>query len=333
MVSSAFKEKYASLISRSKVNNLAFDILGDLGLTLGFASFTLAILAGMGFISEGTLLSLNFLDIFFRNCGAAALMFFLVSTVMGSKGGKDSRKNAFYYMILGTLFYLMAIGIYLVLGKDDAGSATDSANALFPDNYLFSIASFYFLYYFLFTAPPKKKDGSEILLPFRLLSLIPLLYILLSHLFSALSSLNVLSISYFATAAFSGQYFLQEVAGLLVIYHFYFAGLKRKKRQDILSYDPFEQNSVLFLAVFLMATLEVILFYTLPSDIVSAFGIGKTAWCYLLLPFIAFFHNDDSESRHPIIFKLVDWYYTFAYILLGIVYVTIIVLAFSGSIK
>jgi len=131
-------------------------------------------------------------------------------------------------MALGLIYYISTMSVFLVFYYygDKNELLLSLVKSMFPDNYLLSISAFMFLYYFLFHGQEFKKPTKAKKTWFRLASFIPLIYILVSYVLSALDEASIISIHYLVSTLLSGQFFLQEVVGLVVIYFFYF--LRRK---------------------------------------------------------------------------------------------------------
>jgi hypothetical protein len=288
----------------------------------------------LGYLDLSSLSALSPLLSAFMISGDLSLVLFLLTFIMTLKSDKSSRNLAIYYMVLGFVYYAVTSGIYILSIKlGDGGDLFSSlSKSMFPDNYLLSISAFIFLYFFLFYEPAFKKPTSTKHKLFRSCSIIPLLYILLSYVFSALSETGIISFPYLVEALLSGQSFIQEILGLILIYTFYFLrqrDLKAGKTpKEISEYSHSFQNILISAIVVGLSILDWILCTFIPQFLENAtliLQIGDMKWSFVLLPFLVFYNNDESEEKHPVAAKVLDWYYTGAYLLLAIVYAILII--------
>lgn len=285
---------YEKLCRKSFSNNLFFDAIGDLGLTLYFIPFLFVYLVFLGYFDFTNISAFSTFFSAFIISGDLSLILFLLTFIMTLKSDKSSRTLAIYYMILGFIYYAVTSAIYIVSIKLGGGGDILSAlsKSLFPDNYLLSISAFIFLYFFLFHEPVFKKPTTAKHKLFRSCSFIPLLYILLSYVFSALSEANIITIPYLVEALLSGQSFIQELLGLILIYTFYFlrqSDLKAGKTpKEISEYPQSFQNILISSIVVGLSILDWILTTFVSQVLENAnliLQIGDMKWAFVLLPF------------------------------------------------
>lgn len=234
--------KYDSLCRKSKVNNLLFDILGDVGITLGFIPYLFFYLVLVQMVGPDTINSIDTLLQAFDHMGALALILFLITFIMTLKADNSCLKEGLYYGILGVVYYAVEITLYLVLNHSLERGSIDATDVFFdvmPNNYLLSVAAFIFLFYFVF-ASPKWCNSKKKLCLFRLGSIIPLAYIFLSYLFSVLFSFEIVTPPLLLYCLFSGQYFSQELMGLTMILALFILKKKEEKKKAVGKTDDAE---------------------------------------------------------------------------------------------
>lgn len=313
-------------------NNLIFDAIGDLFLTIGFVSFLLFFLCitdylPLNFLNE----NLELLEVL-MTFGELALLLFLYTTIASIDDTNKVLKSAIYYFCLGVLYYIVEIILIFtfrtLLSKDPA-SASLLLNSFMPRNYLLSISSFLFLGFFLMYTPKKienSKHKNVYVTLFRLLSLICLAYIIGSYVLSIVSTFGYVDIPLEISILFSGQYFFQEVFGIILIFLLFIKNEINKSRiknnKSANSISQFQTNIIVCSILLVLSIIDFVLSAVFKEN--EGFYVselGTIRYAIFLIPIFLLFKNDDSEHKYKKTFFALDWYYTMIYIVLAIVYI------------
>jgi hypothetical protein len=321
-------------------NNLIFDAIGDLFLTIGFVPFLLFFLCvtdylPLDFLTEHLQL-FNVLTAF----GQLALLLFLYTTIASIDDTNKVLKGAVYYFCLGVLYFIVEIILIFtfesLLSKDPA-SASFLLNSFMPRNYLLSISSFLFLGYFLMYTPKKienSKHKNIYIIFFRLLSLICLAYIIGSYVLSIVSTFGYIDIPLEVSILFSGQYFFQEVFGIILIFLLYIKKeineSRLKNNESPISITQFQTNIIVCSILLVLSIIDFVLSAVFEfNDGFYVSELGTIRYAIFLIPIFLLFKNDDSEHKYKKTFFALDWYYTMIYIILAIVYIILYLAQFG----
>lgn len=106
---------YDELCRKSPFNNLFYDALGDIDLTLGFVPYLLTFLTLFAGADPLRFAALGNLLTFMSYAGDIALLLFPITIVMTFRNDGSSRKTAFYYSFLGILYYATEMGVYIAV--------------------------------------------------------------------------------------------------------------------------------------------------------------------------------------------------------------------------
>ena len=236
----------------------------------------------------------------FTDMGAFLLVIALVGIIAETRKGLTRNSVIFftlaitYYLTVTSLFYFVNNVITDVI----AGiTFSDFFAALLPGNIFFSIGLFAFLGFFLFEEPPTWLIHRKI---FRLLCLIPLSISILSIVYSALLTFNLVTPNYWISSMFFVRDFDGHFIGILYIFILYFARKYLSKnygkdQADQLMQTPAVQlmkNTALCIAILFY----VLLFYVLPQEGKEALALSEHTFLYLLIP-VLFFYKPKGPNR------------------------------------
>ena len=150
------------------------------------------------------------------------------------------------------------------------------------------------LYYFLFSSP-KSLKGEKMLL-FRLLSIIPIIYIILSLTFRTLNNLGKVSLNLYISPIFVGPKF--TIFGFFVTFLFYIK-IKEKK------YQIFDEEGNIIPSVFAKLSSKIFsifgfieLFIGLFFSDLSSFGIGNNYLLILCSPIMILYDYKKKYEIH-----------------------------------
>lgn len=309
-------------------NNIIFDGLGDLFLTIGFIPYIIFYLSLTEYLDISFYYNNLELFNFLYYIGQIALLFFLFTTIASINNTKNTLKSAIYYLVLGIIYYIAELILIFVLHNllaDQVGNAMLIIDSFMPSNYLLSISAFLFLGFLLLYKPNFKNDAKLKVVLFRLLSLIPLFYIILSYVLSVLSSLEQINIPSELSISFSGQYFIQEMFGLILISLLFIQSIINEKKEvnnkEKIKVSQLKKNIIVCSLIILISSIDWILCSVIEINNIYIFELGTMKYSIFLVPLFLLYKNDDSEVRYKKTYFVLDWYYTMIFVVLAMIYI------------
>ncbi|MCQ2793940.1 MAG: hypothetical protein MJ207_00995 [Bacilli bacterium] len=231
---------------------------------------------------------------------AITLFFFLKLDIYHKKSQKELASDVFILFMGGLAFYIVEVVLYTTAVREFSYSA-NIFNSLFviittflPGNILWNLMFYSLIFYFLFSTPEKYKNQPAKILRFRLLSLLPTLFLLFALIYKIVIE-PVAPAPYFISVIFFTKGVLMTLFAIVYLYGIYFLQLHyRHKYGDSNASLIFESRRYAFAKNIMASSIIVVLFlidllfrFIMPDNVLM---LGNNWAIILLVPFIMFYH-------------------------------------------
>jgi transcriptional regulator with XRE-family HTH domain len=259
---------------------------------------------------------------------ATILLFYMkLDITMSNKG---VLKTILLFLGAGVVFYILEVMTLYDLSRS-GNLYLSLISDYFPGNLFWGIGVYYLIAYFLFVTPEAVKSNKRKLVIWRLLALLPILYIIGSNLYTyGVAELGWESLPYYLSSLLISKTFIVSSFAILFILGSYLLNLFTIKRYGVKNGKTYQlSNQYLFmkngLGCFLILALGLFDLLGKDASFASSFALGKSYYMLALIPFIFFYHPHFGK-RNVILDTTYTILYVFSY---GISYILIAFLVFS----
>jgi len=265
---------------------------------------------------------------------AVLTLYFLKLDIYQNK--KNAAAFSWFLFITGLLYYLLIVVVYFIL--DGITGSTDILGTILnylPGNIVWAVLTFNAFTIFLFSKPNFKKETPTKRLLFRLCSLIPLSYLLISSVISIGMKAYDWNIHYLVSSLlFFKAPYITVFALFYSLFVFFYRRYTVKKygEENALLYQQgnkynFYRNIAACALILILGIIDIIFLVAAPNN---KFGFGTNFIILIAIPLLLFYrpHFGKRNATWDLIYNLL---YVFVYIA-GIIAIVIAVISFLTTI-